>query len=48
LQTNRWNEILERAVAKGGKLGLSDDFVTKYMDAVHMESINQQNKVMNS
>ena len=48
LQTNRWNEILERAVSKGSKLGLSDDFVTKYMDAVHMESINQQNKVMNN
>ena len=48
LQTNRWNEILDRAVAKGSKLGLSDEFVTKYMDAVHMESINQQNKVMNS
>jgi len=48
LQTGRWNEILDRAVSKGNKLGLSDDFVTKYMDAVHMESINQQNKVMNS
>jgi chorismate mutase len=48
LQTNRWNEILDRAIAKGNNLGLSDDFVTKYMDAVHMESINQQNKVMNS
>jgi len=48
LQTNRWNEILDRAISKGSKLGLSDDFVTKYMDAVHMESINQQNKVMNS
>ena len=48
LQTNRWNEILDRAVAKGSKLGLSDDFVTKYMDAVHMESINQQNKIMNN
>jgi chorismate mutase len=48
LQTNRWNEILDRAVSKGSKLGLSDEFVTKYMDAVHMESINQQNKVMNS
>jgi chorismate mutase len=48
LQTNRWNEILDRAVSKGNKLGLSDEFVTKYMDAVHMESINQQNKVMNS
>jgi chorismate mutase len=48
LQTGRWNEILDRAVSKGNKLGLSDDFVTKYMDAVHMESINQQNKVMNN
>jgi len=48
LQTNRWNEILKRAVAKGNKMGLSDDFITKYMDAVHMESIQQQNKIMNS
>lgn len=48
LQTNRWNEILERAHVKGDKLGLSKDFITKYLDAVHMESINHQNKVMNS
>ena len=48
LQTNRWNEILDRAVSKGNKLGLSDEFVTKYMDAIHMESINHQNKIMNS
>lgn len=48
LQTNRWNEILERAIANGAKLGLSEDFVTKYLDTVHMESINIQNKVMNS
>ena len=48
LQTNRWNEILNRAVAKGNKMGLSDDFITKYMDAVHMESIQQQNKIMNN
>jgi chorismate mutase len=48
LQTNRWNEILERAVSKGNKVGLSEDFITKYMDAVHMESINHQNKIMNS
>jgi len=48
LQTNRWNEILERAYSKGEKLGLSKEFVTKYFDAVHMESINHQNKIMNS
>jgi chorismate mutase len=48
LQTNRWNAILERAFQKGDKLGLSKEFITKYFDAVHMESINHQNKVMNS
>jgi len=47
LQTNRWNAILERAFVKGDQLGLSKDFITKYFDAVHMESINHQNKVMN-
>ncbi|HEU4901675.1 MAG TPA: chorismate mutase [Flavisolibacter sp.] len=45
LQTKRWNEILERACKKGDKMGLSKEFVTKYLDAVHMESINRQNKV---
>jgi chorismate mutase len=46
LQTNRWNEILERGIAKGQQLGLSKDFITKYFDAVHLESINHQNKVI--
>lgn len=48
LQTNRWNAILERAYTKGEKLGLSREFVTKYFDAVHMESIQHQNKIMNA
>ena len=48
LQTNRWNAILEKAFAKGEKLNLSKEFITKYYDAVHMESINHQNKIMNS
>jgi len=48
LQTNRWNAILERAFIKGEQLGLSREFITRYFDAVHMESINHQNKVMNS
>lgn len=47
LQTNRWNEILDRGVKAGEKLGLTKDFITKYFDAVHLESINRQNKVMN-
>jgi len=48
LQTNRWNTILERAFNTGEKLGLSREFITKYFDAVHLESINHQNKIMNS
>jgi chorismate mutase len=48
LQTNRWNDILERAFQKADKLSLSREFITKYLDAVHMESINRQTKIMNS
>ena len=48
LHTNRWNEILQRAFDRGDKMGLSKEFVTKYFDAVHMESINHQNKILNS
>lgn len=47
LQTQRWNEILAKAFVKGEKFGLSKDFITKYLDAIHMESINHQNKIMN-
>jgi chorismate mutase len=47
LQTNRWNDILARAFKKGEHLGLSKEFITKYFDAVHLESINHQNKIMN-
>ncbi|MCP9751422.1 chorismate mutase [Ferruginibacter sp. HRS2-29] len=46
LQTNRWNEILDRAVAKGEALGLSKEFIIRYFDAVHLESISHQNKIM--
>lgn len=48
LQTTRWNEIIEKAFAKADRLGLSKEFITKYFDAVHMESINHQKKIMDS
>jgi chorismate mutase len=47
LQTNRWNEILQRAFNKGEQLGLSKEFIVRYFDAVHLESISHQNKIMN-
>lgn len=48
LQTSRWNEILERASIIGEKMGLSKEFITRYFDAVHMESINHQKKILDS
>jgi len=46
LQTARWNEILETAVAQGKALGLSEEFVKVFLKAVHQESINHQEQVM--
>ena len=48
LQSTRWNEVLDKALMKAGKVGLSEEFITRYMDAIHMESINRQNKIMNN
>ncbi len=48
LQPSRWNEIFEKTVQKAQSLGLSRDFIVKYLDAIHEESINRQNSVMNS
>ena len=47
LQAERWNHILNRSFQKSQQLGLSREFIQRYLDAVHMESINHQNKVMN-
>jgi chorismate mutase len=47
-QAARWNDILTKVYAKNSSLGLSDEFIKKYFEAVHLESINHQNKVMNS
>ena len=45
LQSNRWNEILERMVQKSKKLDLGETFVKSYMEAVHIESIRVQNDI---
>lgn len=48
LQRERWNKILSKAMKEGTVLGLSEDFIKKYFDAIHLESINHQNKIMDS
>lgn len=47
LQPQRWNEILDKRIKMGTRMGLSQEFVTKIFKAIHQESINRQNKVMN-
>lgn len=48
LQTARWNEIRSKLLDKASEIGLSEAFIHQYIDAVHMESIVHQNKIMNS
>lgn len=47
LQTERWNKMLMRLEKKALQKGLSKEFFKKYFEAVHFESINHQNNIMN-
>jgi chorismate mutase len=47
-QRKRWNDIFENALLRKKDLGLSEEFIKKYLEAVHLESISHQNKVMNN
>ena len=46
LQSLRWESIAERTLARSASLGLSIEFLQTLLDALHVESINHQNKVM--
>ena len=45
LQSDRWKEILDKYKAKAKAHNLSDDFITRFIKAVHDESINQQERI---
>ena len=47
LQTSRWGEILEKVKRQSQLLNLSEEFLGKILEAIHVESINRQNRVMN-
>jgi len=47
LQSKRWNEILGNMILEGETKGLSEEFVLKMFKAIHQESINHQEKVIN-
>jgi chorismate mutase len=47
LQSKRWNEILGKMVLDGDEKGLSEEFILRMFKAIHQESINHQEKVIN-
>ena len=47
LQTSRWNEILDQVMGKATAQGLSEGFVNTVLRAIHQESIDRQEQVMN-
>ena len=48
LQNKRWNEILGKMILEGEERGLSEEFILRIFKAIHQESINHQNKILNS
>ena len=47
LQNKRWNEILGKMILDGEEKGLSEEFILKLFKAIHQESINHQEKIIN-
>ncbi|AFL97305.1 chorismate mutase [Ornithobacterium rhinotracheale] len=45
-QPKRWNLIQEQILEKATKFGLSEEFVNRFLTAVHQESIKMQNEIM--
>jgi len=47
LQPQRWEEIKQTHISIAKEVGLSEAFIEKYLEAIHLESIRLQTKVMN-
>ena len=47
LQTRRWDNILNKRLRMGKLRGLGEEFISKIFRAIHQESINHQNRIMN-
>lgn len=45
-QPKRWQNIQEQILEKASKHGLSEEFVNRFLTAVHQESIKIQNQIM--
>jgi chorismate mutase len=47
LQSSRWGAIKERILSQAERLELGREFLGEVLEAIHLESINRQNSVMN-
>ena len=47
LQNNRWAEMLIKRTQYGKENGLSEVFIQQLLKAIHQESIDKQNSIMN-
>lgn len=48
LQSPRWGSIVDRALVQAKDLKLSEDFIRRILEAMHLESIARQDSVMNT
>lgn len=46
LQTGRYDEIMQKRIIMGERLGMSADFIRKYLEAVHEESVRIQMEII--
>ena len=46
VQSNRYNELVNRLCVLGKSLGLTECFVKQIMDTIHEESVRQQNELV--
>lgn len=47
LQTNRYDEILNKRVGQAVQMGMSGEFMQVVLEAIHEESVRQQMEIMN-
>jgi chorismate mutase len=48
LQRTRWHDIIKKVVDMGEENGLSKDFIERIFKSIHQESIQHQERIVNS
>ena len=48
LQQRRWETILDKSIREAQKRNMSEKFIIRLINAIHDESINQQEEVFRS